>query len=149
MGVLLLSSFFPHFSSVFRGDYVKNVVDKLFWVLDVRFYGHIWGGCGTEDIKNGSYGIEFFVCDLVADAGNIFSFKNHVFCVAYVKDVTDSIQNLFSPHKTCVSHGPFYLNVSEYIFHFAALILFFEIFWIVYGILSRFCYCTLLNHMRF
>ena len=42
--------------------------------------------------------------------------------------MTDSMQNPFSPHKTYVSHGSLYLNVSEYIFHFATSILLFEIF---------------------
>ena len=125
------------------------MVDKLFWVLDVRFYGHIWGGCGTEDIKNGSYGIEFFVCDLVADAGNIFSFKNHVFCVAYVKDVTDSVQNLFSPHKTYCSHGTLYLNVSEDVFYFAQSMPMFEIFVLNKRILSKIHYDKMLNYLHF
>ena len=72
--------------------------------------------------------LEVFVCNFVADAGNIFGFKNQVPCITYVKDLTDSMQNLFSPHKTYDSHGALYLNVSEYIFHFTPPILLFEIF---------------------
>jgi hypothetical protein len=81
--------------------------------LDVGFNSYIWGGCGTENVKNYSHGFEFFIHYFVADVGNSISLKNHVFAVAYVKDVTDSMQNHLSSHKTYVSHGPLYLNVSE------------------------------------
>jgi hypothetical protein len=128
VGVFLLSSFFPLFSSVFRGDDVKNVVNKLLWTFDMRFHSYIGGGCGTEDVRNCSHRFEIFIRHFVADTGNVFHIKNHVSCVAYVKDVTDSMQNPFSPHKTYVSHGALYLNVSERLFQFVALILFFEMF---------------------
>ena len=95
------------------------MVYQLFWGLDVGFNSYVRGGCGTENVKNCSHGLEFFVCHIVADVGNVFRLQNYVFCVAYVKDVTDSMQNPFSPHKTYCSHGALYLNVSEAVFHFA------------------------------
>jgi hypothetical protein len=45
-----------------------------------------------------------------------------------MKDVTYSMQNPFSPHKTCGSIEALYLNVSEGKFHFASTISMFEIF---------------------
>ena len=106
-------------------------------MLDVWFHSYIRGGCGTENVKNCSHGLEVFIRHFGADARNIFRLKNHIFCNAYVKDVTDSKQNLFSPHKTYGSHGPLYLNVSEDIFHFAQSIPTFEIFVLKKRILSK------------
>jgi hypothetical protein len=125
------------------------MVNKLLWALDVGFNSHIWGGCGTENVKNCSHGLEFFVCHFVADAGNIFRLNNHVFCVAYVKDVTDSMQNLFSPHKTYCSHGALYLNVSEHIFYCAQSIPMFEIFVLNKRILSKIHHDKMLNYLHF
>ena len=62
---------------------------------------------------------KFFICYLVADSGNIFCFKDYVLCVAYVKDLSYSMQNPVSPHKTYDSHGSLYLNVSEHASYFA------------------------------
>ena len=69
------------------------MVYQLFWALDVGFNSYVRGGCGTENVKNCSHWLEFFIRHLIADAGNIFCLKNHVFCVAHVKDATYSIQN--------------------------------------------------------
>ena len=77
------------------------------------FNSYVWEGCGTKNVKNCSHGLKFFISYFVADVGNRISLENHVFGFAYVKDLTDSMQNPFSPHKTYDSHGPFYLNVSE------------------------------------
>ena len=125
------------------------MINKLLWVLDVGFNSHIGGGCGTENVKNCSHGLEFFVCNFVADVGNVFRLQNHVFCVAYVKDVTDSMQNLFSPHKTYCSHGALYLNVSEEIFYFAQSIPMFEIFVLNKRILSKIHYDKMLIYLHF
>jgi len=125
------------------------VVNKLLWALDVGFNSHIGGGCGTENVKNCSHGLEIFIRHFVADAGNIFRLNNHVFCNAYVKDVTDSMQNPFSPHKTYGSHGPLYLNVSERIFHFAQSIPMFEIFVLNKRILSKIHYDKTLIYLHF
>ena len=89
------------------------MVNKLFWALDVGFYSHIGGGCGTEDVKNRSHGFEFLIRHFVVYAGNVFRLNNHVSGGAYVQDVTYSKQNPFSPHKTYGSIEPLYLNVSE------------------------------------
>ncbi len=125
------------------------MVNKLFWVLDVGFHSYIGGGCGTEDVKNCSHGLEVFIRHFVADAWNVFSLKNHIFCVAYVKDVTDSVQNPFSPHKTYVSHGPLYLNVSEYFLRFAQPIPIFEIFMLNEMFLIAIVYDVLLDFLVF
>ena len=125
------------------------MVNKLLWALDVGFNSHIGGGCGTENVKNCSHGLEFFIRHFVADAGNIFRLKNHVFCVAYVKDVTDSMQNPFSPHKTYGSHGALYLNVSEDVFYFAQSIPMFEIFVLNKRILSKIHYDKVLFYLHF
>jgi len=125
------------------------VVNKLLWVPDVGFNSHIGGGCGTENVKNCSHGLEIFIRHFVADAGNIFRLKNHVFCNAYVKDVTDSMQKPFSPHKTYGSHGPLYLNVSERIFHFAQSIPMFEIFVLNKRILSKIHHDKMSNYLHF
>jgi hypothetical protein len=127
VGGFLFSFFLPLFSTGFRGDYIKNMVNKLLWAPDVGFHSHIGGGCGAEDVKNRSHGFEVFICHIVADAGNVFRFNNHVSGGAHVKDMTDSMQNLFSPHKTYGSTEPLYLNVSKDIFHFAPPIPMFEI----------------------
>jgi hypothetical protein len=125
------------------------VVNKLLWTLDVGFNSHIGGGCGTENVKNCSHGLEFFVCHFVADVGNVFRLKNHVFCVAYVKDVTDSMQNFFSPNKTYCSHGALYLNVSEAVFYFAQSIPVSEIFVLNKRILSKINYDRMLFYLHF
>jgi hypothetical protein len=104
------------------------MVNKLLWVPEVGFHSYIGGGYGTEDIKNSSHWFEVFVCYLVTDAGNVFRFDNHVSGGAYMEDVTYSMQNPVSPHKTYVSIEPLYLNVSEDIFHFAPMIPKFENF---------------------
>lgn len=104
------------------------MVNKLLWALDVGFHSHIGGGCGTEDVKNRSHGFEIFICHLVADAGNVFRFNNHVSGGAHVKDIPYSMQNPFSPRKTYCSTEPLYLNVSEGIFHFTPPIPMFKIF---------------------
>jgi len=125
------------------------MVNKLLWALDVGFNSHIGGGCGTENVKNCSHGLEIFIRYFIADAGNIFRLKNHVFCVAYVKDVTDSMQNPFSPHKTYCSHGALYLNVSEDIFYFAQSIPVIEIFVLNKRILIKIDYDKMLIHCHF
>jgi len=66
-----------------------------------------------------------------------------------VKDVTDSVQNPFSPHKTYVSHGPLYLNVSEYFLRFAQPIPIFEIFMLNEMILITIVYDVLLDFFVF
>lgn len=125
------------------------MVNKLLWTLDVGFNSHIGGGCGTENVKNCSHRLEFFVRHFVADVGNVFRLKNHVFCVAYVKDVTDSMQNLFSPHKTYGSHEALYLNVSEAVFYFAQSIPVSEIFVLDKRILSKIPYDKTLINLHF
>jgi len=125
------------------------MVNKLLWTLDVGFNSHIGGGCGTENVKNCSHGLEIFIRYFIADAGNIFRLKNHVFCVAYVKDVTNSMQNPFSPHKTYCSHGALYLNVSEDVFYFAQSIPVIEIFVLNKRILSKIDYDKMLIHRHF
>jgi len=125
------------------------MVNKLLWALDVGFNSHIGGGCGTENVKNCSHGLEIFIRYFIADAGNIFRLKNHVFCVAYVKDVTDSMQNPFSPHKTYCSHGALYLNVSEDVFYFAQSIPVIEIFVLNKRILSKIDYDKMLIYRHF
>jgi len=125
------------------------MVNKLLWVLDVWFNSHIWGDCGTENVKNYSNGFEIFIRHFIANAGNIFRLKNQVFCVAYVKDVTDSMQNPFSPHKTYCSHGALYLNVSEEIIYFAQSIPMFEIFVLNKRILSKIHYDKMLIYLHF
>ena len=125
------------------------MVNKLLWVPDVGFNSHIGGGCGTENVKNCSHGLELFIRHFVADAGNILRLKNHVFCVAYVKDVTDSVQNPFSPHKTYGSHGALYLNVSEDAFRFAQSIPMFEIFVLNKRILIKIDYDKMLIYCHF
>jgi len=125
------------------------MVNKLLWALDVGFNSHIGGGCGTENVKNCSHGLEIFIRYFIADAGNIFRLKNHVFCVAYVKDVTDSMQNPFSPHKTYCSHGALYLNVSEDVFYFAQSIPVIEIFVLNKRILIKIDYDKMLIHCHF
>ena len=104
------------------------MVNKLFWSLDMGFHSHVWGGCGTEDVKNHSHGFKILIRHLVSDARNVFRFNNHVSGGAHVKDVTYSIQNPFSPHKTYGSTEALYLNVSEDIFQFTPPIPIFEIF---------------------
>jgi len=141
--------FFPLFYSRFRGDCVKNLINKLLWILDVGFNRNIGRGLGTENVKNCSHGFEFFVCYFVADVGNVFRLKNYVFCVAYVKDVTDSMQNLFSPHKTYCSHGALYLNVSEAVFHFAQSIPTSELFVLNKRILSKNNHDKILFYLHF
>jgi hypothetical protein len=121
----------------------------MLWALDVGFNSHVRGGCGTENVKNCSHGLEFFIRHFVADAGNVFRLNNHVFCVAYVKDVTDSMQNLFSPHKTYCSHGALYLNVSERVFSCAQSIPKSEIFVLNKRILSKINYDKLFFYLRF
>lgn len=124
------------------------MVYKLFWALDVGFHSHVWGGCGTEDVKNCSHGFEVFVCHLVADAGNIFSFNNHIFGGTQVQDMTYSMQNPFSPHKTYCSTEPLYLNVSECLFQFAPPIPMFKIFLLNKRILNQ-GYCgKMLNYLH-
>lgn len=103
---------------------IKNLIHKLFWILGVWFYCNIWGRCRTKDIKNSSHCLNFFIYHFVANSGDIFGFKNNVFSITYVKDVTDSMQPLFSPHKTYDSPVPFYLNFSEFFINFAHSILF-------------------------
>ena len=125
------------------------MINKLLWALDVGFNSHIGGGCGTENVKNCSHGLEIFIRYFIADAGNIFRLKNHVFCVAYVKDVTDSMQNPFSPHKTYCSHGALYLNVSEDVFYFAQSIPVIEIFVLNKRILSKIDYDKMLIYRHF
>jgi len=125
------------------------MVNKLLWALDVGFNSHIGGGCGTENVKNCSHGLEIFIRYFIADAGNIFRLKNHVFCVAYVKDVTDSMQNPFSPHKTYCSHGALYLNVSEDVFYFAQSIPVIEIFVLNKRILIKIDYDKMLIYCHF
>ena len=125
------------------------MVNKLLWALDVGFNSHIGGGCGTENVKNCSHGLEFFIRHFVADAGNIFRLKNHVFCNAYVKDMTDSMQNPFSPHKTYGSHGALYLNVSDNVFSFAQSIPVSEIFVLNKRILSKIHYDKVLFYLHF
>ena len=125
------------------------MVNKLLWTLDVGFNSHIGGGCGTENVKNCSHGLEIFIRHFVADTGNIFRLNNHVFCNAYVKDVTDSMQNPFSPHKTYGSHEALYLNVSEDVFHFAQSIPVSEIFVLNKRILSKINYEKMLSYLHF
>ncbi len=62
--------------------------------------------------------------------GNILCFKNNVFRLAYVKDMTDSMQNPFSPHKTYDSHGSFYLNVSEHMLPICTTDSYFDYFYL-------------------
>ena len=104
------------------------MINKLLWAPDMGFHSHVGGRCGTEDIKNCSHGLEVIICHVVANAGNVFRLNNHVFSGAYVKDVTYSVQNLFSPHKTYGSIEPLYLNVSEHISHFESPIPMFKTF---------------------
>ena len=66
-----------------------------------------------------------------------------------MKDVTNSIQNPFSPHKTYVSHGALYLNVSEDFLHFAQPIPIFEIFMLNEKILIAIVYDLLLDFFIF
>jgi len=124
------------------------MVNKLLWAPEVGFHSYIWGGCGTEDVKNRSHGFEVFICHLVANAGNVFRFNNHVSGSAYVKDVTYSTQNPISPHKTYGSIEPLYLNVSEAVFHFASTIPMFEISRLNKRIISK-TYCEkVLNYFH-
>ena len=146
---LFSSSSFPLSSSRFGGDCIKNLINKLFWALDGRFNSHVRGGCGTENVKNCSHLLELFIRHFVADAGDIFRFKNHVFCVAHMEDATDSIQNPFSPHKTLCSHGALYLNVSDNVSEVAQSIPVIEIFVLNKRILNKMHHTKMLKCLHF
>jgi len=83
-GTFLDSSSFPSSLHLGRGDGIENVADDMMRFFHVRFYCHIWRGCGSEHVENCSDRLKVFVHHLVADMREVFSLKNQFFARAYV-----------------------------------------------------------------